>query len=317
MARFKVLVSAPYILPVIGRFEDELRRHEIEVVRAPVHERLNEAELLELVGDIDGTICGDDSYTDRVMAAALKLKVISKWGTGIDSIDSTAARARGIAVCRTPGAFTDPVADTALGYILCFARNLPWMDDHMRAGRWEKIPGRALNESVIGVIGVGDIGSAVARRARPFGATVLGTDIRVIPDETATGLGIEMVGRDEMLERADFVVLCCDLNPTSFHLMADATLSRLRPGTFLINPARGPLIEEAALVRALERGHLGGVALDVFETEPLPADNPLRRFPNCLFAPHNANSSPRAWERVHRNTIRNLISVLEGGVVSA
>ena len=153
---WKILVTAPYMLPVIDRFTEFFAEHHIETVCAEVRERLEEEELLPLVGDIDGVICGDDRFTDRVMAAAPKLKVISKWGTGIDSIDGAAAARRGIEVCRTPDAFTQPVADSVIGYILDFARRLPAMDHMMKAGAWEKIPGRALHECTLGVIGVGD-----------------------------------------------------------------------------------------------------------------------------------------------------------------
>ena len=143
---WRVLVSAPYMLPVLDDFRSILEEHDIEPVVAPVIERLSEDELLPLVPDIDGAICGDDRYTEKVMKAAPKLKVISKWGTGIDSIDSNAAARLGIWVCNTPGAFTDPVADTVMGYVLAFARQFPWLDRDMRAGRWEKRMGVSLHE---------------------------------------------------------------------------------------------------------------------------------------------------------------------------
>ena len=183
---YRVLVSAPYFLPEIERFRDYFAQNNLEPVIAPVEERLEEDQLLSLVGDIDAVLCGDDRFTARVMDAAPRLKVIAKWGTGIDSIDSAAAAERGIRVCRTPNAFTHPVADTVLGYILCFARNLPFMDRAMKRGEWKKIPGRAMNESTIGVIGVGAIGTAVLQRAATFGATLLGYDIREIDNQVVS-----------------------------------------------------------------------------------------------------------------------------------
>ncbi|NQU71085.1 MAG: dihydrofolate reductase, partial [Rhodospirillales bacterium] len=149
---WKVLISAPYLLPVIDEFRDFFADNQIEIVIAEVEERMEEAQLLPLVADIDGVICGDDRITERVIAAAPKLKVIAKWGTGIDSIDSEAAQRRNIRVCRTPDAFTEPVADSVLGYVLSFARRLPWMSDAMKAGVWDKIPGRAIFETTIGVV---------------------------------------------------------------------------------------------------------------------------------------------------------------------
>src|SRR5437868_5098630 len=161
---WKVLVSAPYMQPVIERYRRVFDEHNVELFIPPVQERFEEEDLLRWIEDIDGVICGDDRFTERVMRAAPKLKVISKWGTGIDSIDREAARKLGIAVCNTPNAFSEPVADSVLGYILCFARNLPWMDADMKGGTWNKIPGKALRECTLGVIGVGNVGQAVVRR---------------------------------------------------------------------------------------------------------------------------------------------------------
>lgn len=307
---YRVLVSAPYFLPEIERFRDYFFDNDLEPVIVPVEERLEEDQLLSLVGDIDGVLCGDDRFTARVMDAAPRLKVIAKWGTGIDSIDSAAAAERDIRVCRTPNAFTHPVADTVLGYILCFARNLPFMDRAMKQGEWTKIPGRAMNESTIGVIGVGAIGSAVLQRAAPFGANLLGYDIREIDSELVSSTGVRPTGLKDLLAQSDYVSINCDLTKTSFHLMNDEAFALMRPHAVVVNAARGPIIDEKALVRALESGRIGGAAMDVFEDEPLPATSPLRKMENVLIAPHNSNSSATAWERVHYSTLDQLVSVL-------
>jgi D-3-phosphoglycerate dehydrogenase len=307
----RVLLSAPYLIPVFDRYRPLFERQAIEVVLCPVAERLSEAELMEHAGHIDGTLCGDDPWTAAALtAAAPRLKVIAKWGTGIDSIDREAAARLGIQVANTPQAFTHAVADSVLAYILAFARRTPWIDRAMKAGRWEKIPGRALHECTLGVVGVGAIGKEVLRRARPFGMRLLGNDIVAIPKEFVREVGVEMVALQPLLARADFVSLNCDLNPTSRHLLNRQTLGWLKPGAILINTARGPVVDQAALVEALREGRLAGAGLDVFEEEPLPPDSPLRRMDNVLLAPHNANSSPAAWERVHRNTLRNLFAGL-------
>lgn len=308
---FTILLTAPYLIPFQARFQPLFKHYHLEVIVPQVKERMEEEDLLRYAGRFDGAICGDDRYTARVLeACAPRLKVLSKWGTGIDSIDQQAAARLGIRIYRTPNAFTLPVADSVLGYILAFARRLPWMDRAMKEGRWEKIPGRSLSECTLGVIGVGHIGKAVARRARAFGMKVLGNDIVEIDPVFIAESGIEMTSLQELLARSDFISLNCDLNPTSYHLINAETLRWVRPGAILINTARGAVVDEAALIHALQSGLLGGAALDVFETEPLPPDSPLRRMENVLLAPHNANSSPTAWERVHRNTIRNLIEGL-------
>jgi D-3-phosphoglycerate dehydrogenase len=307
---WRVLVSAPYMIPVVDRFRDELRSENVELVPADVKERLSEEELLGVLDGFDGIICGDDRITRRVLNSAPRLKVISKWGTGIDSIDSEAARERGIPVFRTPNAFSEPVADTVLGYILLFARQLSWMDRDIRNGRWEKPILRALNECVLGVVGVGDCGKAVVRRALAFGMRILGNDIVEMPPDFLQQTSIEMVPLKQLLDRADFVSLNTDLNPTSFHLIGKPQLDSMKPGAYLINTSRGPVVDEEALGEALHAQRIAGAALDVFEEEPLPEISPLRSLANCLMAPHNANSSPAVWERVHENTIRNLLKGL-------
>ena len=211
---------------------------------------------------------------------------------------------------RTPNAFTTPVADTVLAYLLAFVRRQPWMDAAMKRGQWEKIPGRALSECTLGVIGVGNIGKAVARRARAFGMKVLGADIVDIDHVFLSESGIHMTSLDALLSDSDFVSVNCDLNPTSHHLIDAQTLARMKPSAVLINTARGPIVDEPALVAALQSGQIAGAALDVFEHEPLPLDSPLLKMDNVMLAPHNANSSPAAWERVHWNTIRNLLEGL-------
>ncbi len=306
-----ILFSAPYMLPFLDRFRPVLERYGLDLITPEVRERLGEEEILKYAGQFDGAICGDDRYTRRVLEACTpRLKVISKWGTGIDSIDSAAAAELGIRVCRTPNAFTLPVADTVLGYLLAFARRQPWMDRAMKRGEWRKLPGRALHECTLGIVGVGNIGKAVARRARAFGMTVLGNDIVEIDHVFLAETGVQMTTLEDLLARSDFVSLNCDLNPTSYHLINAHTLSRMKPTAVLINTARGPVVDETALIAALQAGQIAGAALDVFEVEPLPLDSPLLKMENVLLAPHNANSSPAAWERVHWNTIRNLVEGL-------
>ena len=306
-----VLFSAPYMVPFQERFRPVFEHFGLNLIVPQVHERLSEAELLAYAGQFDGAICGDDRFSEQVLAACHpRLKVISKWGTGIDSIDREAAQRLGIQVRNTPNAFSIPVSDSVLGYMLAFARRQPWMDRHMKSGRWEKIPGRALSECTLGVVGVGNIGKLVLRRARAFGMNLLGNDIVPIDEKFIAETGVVMTDLRDLLSRADFVSLNCDLNPTSQHLMNKERLSWIKPGAVLINTARGPIIEEGALVEALRKGNIAGAGLDVFEDEPLPATSPLFEMDNVLLAPHNANSSPTAWEQVHWNTIRNLLDGL-------
>ena len=306
-----VLFTAPYMIPFINRFKPVFDKYGLELIVPDVQERMEEADLLQYAGQFDGAICGDDRYTLRVIEACLpRLKVISKWGTGIDSIDAEACSRYGIKLGRTLNAFTTPVADTVLGYLLAFARRHLSMDRAMKSGEWEKIPGKALSECTLGIVGVGNIGKAVTRRARAFGMKVLGADIVDIDHVFINETGILLTTLSSLLSESDFVSINCDLNPTSHHLMNAKTFALMKPTAVLINTARGPIVHEEALIEALQANRLAGAALDVFEVEPLPHDSPLMKMDNVMLAPHNSNSSPAAWERVHWNTIRNLLDGL-------
>jgi D-3-phosphoglycerate dehydrogenase len=306
-----VLMTAPYMIPFLDRFRPVLAEYGVDLIVPDVNERMEEADLLKYAGQFDGTICGDDRYTARVIEACLpRLKVISKWGTGIDSIDSETCARLGVKVGRTLNAFTTPVADSVLGYMIAFSRRGPWMDAAIKRAEWEKIPGKALSESVLGVVGVGNIGKAVTRRARAFGMKVLGTDIIDVDHVFVGETGIHMTDLNSLLRDSDFISINCDLNPTSHHLINANTLALMKRTAVLINTARGPIVEENALVAALSSGQVGGAALDVFEHEPLPLESPLLKMDNVMLAPHNSNSSPAAWERVHWSTIRNLLDGL-------
>ncbi|KPK02657.1 MAG: hypothetical protein AMK71_01520 [Nitrospira bacterium SG8_35_4] len=309
--KFKVLITAPYMQPVIQDYMHVFIENEIEIVAPLVRERLSEKELLGLISDIDGVIAGDDQFTSEVLRSAPKLKVLSKWGTGIDSFDQAAAQELGIAIRNTPGAFNEPVADQVLGYMLSFARRIQWIDQRMKSGEWKKLTCFSLSNRTLGVIGVGNTGKAVIRRAKAFQMRLLGNDIAEMPSEFIAETGIHMVDKETLLRESDFVSLNCDLNPTSYHIMTREEFSLMKPDAYFINAARGPLVDEPAVIEALQNKLIAGAALDVFEDEPLPLESPLRSMSNVLLSPHNANSSEEHWKRIHRSTIANLLEELK------
>ncbi len=311
MAKWNILISAPYFQPVVDEYKDFFDQHDMQITVPEVRERLNEEELLACVEGMDGVVCGDDHFTERVLDQCKDLKVISKWGTGIDSINKPAAESRGIAVKNTPNAFTDCVADTTVGYILNFARQLSAMDRKMKQGGWEKMMSRTLKESTVGVLGLGNIGRAVVRRLVPFGPRIVGFDSFAPPsDEFVQETGIEVMSMDDVIREADYLTLHCFLDENSRHLINADRLAQMKNDAVIVNTARGPLIHEQALIEALQAGTIGGAALDVFEFEPLPEESPLRRMDNVLIAPHNSNASPEAWRRIHESTLANLLEEL-------
>ena len=265
-----VLISAPYLLPFLDRFRPVFDHYGLELIVPDVDERLSEDELLQYAGQFDGAICGDDRLTARVIEACVpRLKVLVKWGTGIDSFDQAAAARLGVAIRNTPNAFTMPVADSVMGYILAFARRQPWMDRNMKAGQWEKIPGRSLNECTIGVIGVGNCGKAVLRRASAFGMQLLGNDIVEIAPDFVAEYRVEMTSLEDLLSRADFISVNCDLNPTSYHIINADTLRQMQSSAVLINTARGAIVDQPALFDELRKGRLRA-GLDVLWRDMLP-----------------------------------------------
>lgn len=302
----KALISAPYLQNDISLFSEELAAKEIEYTVYPVRERMEEDELLEHLPHYNGIICGDDRITKKVIDACPDLEVIVKWGTGIDSIASDYAQVKGIPVKRTPNAFSEPVSDSVLGMMLVFARRILVSDRMMKQGEWAKTPGFCLEEQVLGIIGLGDVGKAVARKAKAFGIKMLAYDIKQIDQSICETLGVEMVDIDTLLERSDYVSLNCDLNPSSKFIINKETISKMKPTSIIINTARGPLIKEEDIIEALRSGSIAGAGLDVFEDEPLSKDSPLRSMNNVLLSSHNVNVSPLYWNKVHRNSLNML-----------
>lgn len=312
MSRGKLLVTGPRFLRDFEMVRPELERLGFEIVKTDVNQQLSEDELIALVGDIDATICGGDKWTARAMDAAPKLKVICKWGTGTDAIDFDAARQRGILVRNVPDAFSVPVADSTMCFMLNFARRIPWLDRDIKAGRWTPLDGTTLAECTLGVIGLGNIGSTVLRRARAFGMKLLGCDPRQdLPLQLIDDTGVEVVQMDELLKRSDFVSLHCDLNPSTRGLIGERELKLMKPTAVLINTSRGPVVQQAAIEKALLEGTIAGAGLDVFEIEPIPATSLLLKMDNVLLTPHLSQSSERAAHRAHWQVIRNVVELLD------
>lgn len=258
-----------------------------------------------------GVIAGDDKFTPAVMDALPELRVISKWGIGIDGIDLDAAAERSIVVRNTPGMFDDEVADITMAYIIMLARQLAFIDRGIRDSRWPKPPGTSLRGLTLGIIGLGGIGCAVARRAAVSGMNVVGSDPSPDSRSAATDEGVTCCGIDDVLADSDVISVNCPLNEQTHHLIDGAALERVKPGVLIVNTGRGPVIHTDALVAALESGRLGGCALDVLEDEPPAHDHPLKGFDNVVFGSHNASNTLEASARTHGRAIANLIEEVQ------
>jgi len=296
-----ILITAPYFQRDYGRLKEQLKDYEVDL--ANVKENLSKEELLQIIEKYNAVICGDDDFCAEVLDRAKNLKIIAKWGTGINSIDKEYAESKGIKVCNVPNAFTEPVSDSVISFILAFARNTIKLDKAMKAGKWEKLWGYTLGERTLGIIGMGNIGKRVAQKAQALGMKVIGNDIKPIDTD------IEMVDLDTLLTKADFISLNCDLNKTSYHLL---TLREMKKsGGIIINTSRGSVIKQDDLLKALEDEIIQGAAMDVYEEEPLPKED-LERLKklNVILSPHNVNSSPLYYEKVHQLCIKNINEIL-------
>ena len=246
------------------------------------------------------------------MKKAKKLKGISKWGTGIDSIDKKSALSLGIKVLRVKDVFADPVSDTVISYILLYSRKIIEKDKLIRSNKWEKTESYTLKEKSLGVIGSGHIGKAVILKAASLGMKVYVNDIKPVPKYLQELNNVEVTDFNFLLKNSDFISLHCDLNSTSFHLISNKELKMMKSGTIIINTCRGEVIDQPALENALEKKIIFGAALDVFETEPLPNNSKLRKLDNVFLSPHNSNASPSVFNKVDKLSIQNLFS----GIVS-
>lgn len=252
-----------------------------------------------LPGAVALVVRSETKVTAAMIAKAPKLRVIGRAGMGVDTIDVEAASQRKIAVLTAPGANSNSVAEYTFALLLALCRKVPAASASVAAGRWDRkaFEGTELRGKTLGLVGLGRVGSLVASIATGFGMTVIGTDPVFTPD-VATALRVELVALEELIRIADIVSLHAKLTPESRHLLNEARIRAMKRGVLIVNTARGALIDDAALVRALQDGHVGGAALDVFDPEPLPADSVLRGAPNLLLSPHLAASAREAQTRV-------------------
>jgi len=305
----KIAVTAPYLQIEWDEYKDLLAGFDVIVPK--VEERFEEDEMIKILSEgIEGIICGDDRITKRVIDSAPALKLIVKWGTGIDSIDKAYAESKGVRVLNTPNAFTIPVSESTIGLMLSILRKIEENNRLMHNGQWFKPKGYTLNELTIGIIGYGNIGSEVARKLSVFCDNVIWHDIK--SDEELRKQGRTFYGRRVdlkiLLALSDVITVHCDLNPTSHHLVNRSLINGMKDGVIIINTARGPIVNEDDLTASIVNRKVSYTGLDVYEEEPLPSGSVLRKMDNCILLSHNTNTGHNAWKNVHLNSISMLKS---------
>jgi D-3-phosphoglycerate dehydrogenase len=268
-------------------------------------------QLIPIIGNYDAMIAGDDAVTADVLRAGLpRLRTVAKWGIGLDGIDLVAAAELDITVTNTPGMFDDEVADVAFGYVLSLFRGLHQIDRAVRAGNWVKFEGHTPRGHTLGIVGLGGTGRALALRGHAVGFEVIGSEPMTANAAQAEALGVRVTSVEEVFATSDVVSLHCPLTPETTGLVSVALLATMKPGAYLVNTSRGRVVDEAAVIDALARGHLAGAALDVFEVEPLPADSPLRSFDNVILGAHNASNSREGVVRTSEQAATNVLTSL-------
>ena len=296
--------------------QDPTLRSELEqtvgdVRYGPEKRPLTAPELTSVIKGIDGWIAGLDQIDASVIAAADRLKVIARYGVGFDRVDVAAATQRGIVVTNTPGANSAAVAELTIGLMLALARRVCQANQEVSSGQWPRISGVGLAGKTVGLVGFGSIGREVTRRIVAFGCRVLVADPHVSP-EVVSGCGAGPVSLDELLPVSDFVCLHVAATPATSGMVNESFLRMMKPGAFLVNTARGELIDEAALAQAIESGRLRGAALDCFRKEPPGIDHPLLQLPQVMVTPHTGAHTDEAVNAMGRMALDACLAVLRG-----
>jgi len=277
----------------------------------PTGKPLSSGAVAALLQGVDGYIAGLDVIDRSALAKADDLKVISRYGVGVDNVDLDAARERGIVVTNTPGANSVSVAELAMGLLLALARQIPEAAQAVRLGTWPRLNGVSLEGKTIGILGLGTIGRELARRLAGFDCHILAYD--PYPDEAfAAAHGVALESLDDVIANSDFVSLHLPLLPETRGLVNREFLAKMKTGAILINTSRGEVVEEASLHQALESGHLAGAGLDAFAVEPPDASNPLLQLPQVIATPHLGAQTDGATSNMGWLAMRDCLAVLRG-----
>ena len=303
----KVLITPPSFARTDDAPYKLLENHGVEYVKNKTDIPFTAEEMTKHIADCDGVILGVDPCGRDVLSAAARLKVISRFGVGIDNIDTEYCQAQDIAVYRTVGVNSDAVADCAFTLIMAGARKIIELDKDVKAGRWYEAETFEVCRKTLGLIGFGDIGSKVAKRAAGFDMKVIAYDV-IKNEEMAKRYGVEYVnGIEEVLKNADFISLHLPSIPETYHLIGKKELSLMKPNAVIVNTARGGIIDEAALTEALKHHKILGAGLDVFENEPVPANSRLKQLDNAILLPHCSADTFETTRKVSQTAAENVL----------
>jgi len=280
---------------------------------AHVGDYCTEAERIAAARDADAMLVRTGAVTRALLEACPRLKIVSRHGVGYDAVDVPACTDHGVLVTITPNANATAVSEHALALMLACARKVTQADALLKTGAWKREPfvGIELSGKTLGLVGLGRVGSKVAHLAQGFGMSVLAAD-PYTPPERAAALGVTLTTLEEMLPQADFISVHAPLTPDTHHIIGARTLPLCKPTAILVNTARGPLVDPAALAEALQAGRLAAAGIDVFEEEPFAADDPLHALPNVVATPHVAGNTEESLVNLAVDAAKNILAVFEG-----
>lgn len=307
----KVLVTATNYSKYCQAGKKLLEDAGCEIIENPHGRPYTFEELREIVSDIDGVVAGVDTWNEDVFQLAHELKVIARFGVGVDNIDLNAAKGHGIIVCNSPGINSSAVAEQAVALLLSLIRKVPQMNCAVRNGEWPRPMFHELKSRTIGFLGFGAIARNAAQRLRGFGAQMIAYD--KFPDQNAAdSLGVRLVSQDEVLESADIISIHLPATDETKHLISKETIRMMKDGVYIINTARGSIVKETDMAEALESGKVAGFGTDVFEHEPIDLSGPLFRFENYIATPHVSAETYENCETTSVVTAKAILSVFNG-----
>lgn len=307
----KVLVTATNYSTLCVEAKQLLESNGVEVLENKLGRPHTFEELKELVHDIDGVVAGVDTWDEEVFKLAPHLKAIARFGVGVDNIDLAKAQEYGIKVTNVPAGNANAVAELTVGLILSVMRNIPSLHQSARRGYWDRFVGAEMIGKTVGLLGFGNIAQMVAKKLQGFDVGIIAYD--KYPNEgKARELGVELVGSNEVLHRSDIVSMHLPSLPETYHMMSDAQFALMKENAYFVNTARGALVDEKALHRALSNRVIAGAAIDVYEKEPVSADNPLFQLDNLVSTPHTAAETFETYHKVGLATAQALLDVFAG-----
>lgn len=299
---FNLLITWRLLAEHIDEYKELLKNNNVNYKILIKPQYFIEKDLLNVIGKFHGIICGDDEITEKVIDKAINLKIISKWGTGIDSINVDYAKKRGIAVINSPGAFTKSVAQHGIALMFALTRNIVANHNDILNGKWTKRTCNNLENKTIGIIGYGKIGKELFKHLRSFGSHFLFNDVKKIKNNTKLKY---------LLKKSDIIFISCDLNPTSRNLIKYPDLMLMKKNSLLINISRGSVVNNNDLIMALKKRIILGAGLDVFAEEPIKYGSGFLNCRNCILTSHNAFNSEKNIKLINDKSVDNIIKFLK------